>query len=113
MARLESKRLSISEAAKLLNVPTHLLRQWEDRFPHLKPGRDRAGRRFYVESDLEILRRIKQLLRHDHLTSKGASKRITQELYGEGRPRTRQEVVDLLDDMEAEIRRLLDLLGPE
>lgn len=109
----DERRLSISEAAKELEVPAHVLRRWEERFPHLKPGRDRANRRFYVKSDIESLRRVKQLLRHELLTSAGARKRIAQEVYGEGRPRTRREVVDMLDAMEAEIRGLLELLGPD
>ncbi|MBI5092950.1 MAG: MerR family transcriptional regulator [Candidatus Hydrogenedentes bacterium] len=113
MARLEDKRYPISAVAKELSVPPHLLRQWEEKFTQLKPRRDNAGRRYYLKADIEIARRIKQLLRHEQLTSKGASKRITQELIGEGRPKTKQEAVDLLDALESEIRGLLDLLGPD
>ncbi|MCC6145127.1 MAG: MerR family transcriptional regulator [Candidatus Hydrogenedentes bacterium] len=105
--------LSIAEASAELGVPAYVLRQWEAKFPPLRPGRDPAGRRRYAARDMSILRRIKQLVRHERLTLEGARIRLAQELYGEGRPRTRQEMVDLADHMEAEVRALLDLLDQD
>ena len=57
-------RYSISEVSELLNVPAHRLRQWEERFPPLDPARNRANQRYYTDADVEIVRRIKQLLQH-------------------------------------------------
>jgi hypothetical protein len=36
--------------------------------------------------------------------------RVAQELHGEGRPRTRQEAIDLVGRIEAEIRAMQALL---
>ena len=103
-------RYSISEVSEMLRVPAHRLRQWEARFPPLNPARNRANRRYYTEADVEIIRRIKQLLQHEKLTTKGAVRRLTNELYSVGRPQTRSEMVDLLDKMEHELRSMLDML---
>ncbi len=109
----DDRRYGISEVSEMTDVPTHVLRQWEARFPQLKPGRDRANRRYYKAADIAIVRRIKQLLWHEKMTTKGARVRLAEELRGEGRPRTRQEALDILDQMEEGIRKMLDLLETE
>ncbi|HRI88929.1 MAG TPA: MerR family transcriptional regulator [Candidatus Hydrogenedentes bacterium] len=109
MAQVE-RRYSIGEVSELLDVPIHVLRQWESRFPQLKPKRDRVKRRYYLHADIEIARRIKQLTRHEKLSSEGARMRLTQELHIEGRPKTRKELLDLVDRIENDVRDLLDLL---
>jgi len=113
MAILEGKRYAISEVSEMTGVAPHVLRQWEERFPQLKPRRDRANHRFYSAGDLEIVRRIKQLLYQEKMTTEGAKRRLAQELRGEGRPKTRQEAVELLEKIEAEARALLALLDDE
>ena len=104
------RRYKISEVAKELDVKIHVLRQWEERFPQLKPKRDRVQRRYYLQSDIEIARRIKQLTQNDHFKSKGARIRLSQELHIEGRPKTRKELLDLLDTIEDDVRKLLDTM---
>ena len=113
MTESQDRRYSIREVSEIVDVPQHLLRQWEDRFSQLKPARDRARRRYYTQGDIDIARRIKQLIRHEKLTTEGARKRLAQELRGEGRPRTRREAVELIDKIEAEVRDMLDLLGSD
>ncbi len=107
------RRLRISEVSEMTGVADHLLRQWEEKIPQLKPRRDRANRRYYLEKDVEIVRRIKHLMRHEKMGLDGVKIRIAQELHGEGRPRTRREAIDLVDRIESEVRSLLTLLDPE
>ena len=104
------RRQSIGEVAEQTGIATHLLRQWEAKFPQLKPRRDRAGRRIYFARDIEIIKRINFLIRHEKMTIQGARIRLAQELHGEGRPKTNREVVDLLDRIETEVRAMIDLL---
>jgi DNA-binding transcriptional MerR regulator len=96
----------------MTDVPIHQLRQWEGRFPQLRPRRDRANRRYYLAADIDIVRRIKQLIQHEGLTTAGAIKRLDLELHGVGKPLTRQELIDLVDELEHEVRAVLDLLDP-
>lgn len=110
MAIQENRRYRISEVSDMVGVPSHVLRQWETRFTQLKPKRDRANRRYYLPEDVEIARRIKELLRNEKLTSKGASRRLSQELFGEGRPRTNREARELIDKIENEVRAMRDIL---
>ena len=66
------KTYRIGEAAELLDLKTHVLRFWESEFPQLAPLRTDKGQRFYTESDLALLRRIRQLLHEQGMTIVGA-----------------------------------------
>ena len=66
------KTYRIGEAAELLGLKTHVLRFWEKEFSQLVPRRTDKGQRFYTESDLALLRRIRQLLHEQGMTIVGA-----------------------------------------
>ena len=72
---------TISEAADQLNVPQHVLRFWETKFPQLKPLKRGGGRRYYRPEDLALLKRISDLLYTQGYTIKGV-----QRLLSEGEP---------------------------
>ena len=67
---------TISEAADELDVPAHVLRFWESKFPQISPLKRAGGRRFYRPQDLQLLRGVKRLLYEDGFTIKGARKFI-------------------------------------
>jgi DNA-binding transcriptional MerR regulator len=65
---------TISEAADDLDLPQHVLRFWETRFPQIKPLKRGGGRRYYRPDDVELLRAIKQLLYGEGYTIKGVQR---------------------------------------
>jgi DNA-binding transcriptional MerR regulator len=67
---------TISEAAEDLDLPQHVLRFWETRFPQIKPLKRGGGRRYYRPDDLEFLRGLKHLLHEQRYTIKGVQKII-------------------------------------
>jgi DNA-binding transcriptional MerR regulator len=70
---------TISEVAVDLDVPQHVLRFWETKFPHVKPLKRAGGRRYYRPEDLDLLRGIRSLLYRDGLTIKGAQKILREQ----------------------------------
>ena len=50
----------ISEAAKRVNVETHVLRYWEEEL-ELSIGRTEMGHRYYTEEDVQLFNCIKEL----------------------------------------------------
>ena len=102
------RRYSIGEVSETLGVSVRTLRLWEEQFKQLKPKRDRVKRRYYLNDDIEVARRIKQLLKGEKLSAEGARIRLAQELHIEGRPRTKKELADLVDAIEDGIRNLID-----
>ncbi len=69
---------TISEAADDLDLPQHVLRFWETRFPQIKPLKRGGGRRYYRPDDLEFLRGLKHLLHEQRYTIKGVQKIIKE-----------------------------------
>jgi DNA-binding transcriptional MerR regulator len=62
---------TISEVADDLQVPQHVLRFWEGRFPQIKPVKRAGGRRYYRPEDVDLLAKIRDLLYKQGLTIKG------------------------------------------
>ncbi len=80
MAKQSGAFLTIGELSAELNVPQHILRYWETRFPALRPLQRAGNRRYYRPDDVEMARRIHRLLTVDGYTVRGAQ----QALSGKG-----------------------------
>jgi DNA-binding transcriptional MerR regulator len=65
---------TISEVADSLDVPQHVLRFWEGKFPQVKPLKRAGGRRYYRPEDIDLLRGIRTLLYGEGYTIKGVQK---------------------------------------
>jgi len=65
---------TISEVATDLDVPQHVLRFWETRFTQIRPLKRAGGRRYYRPEDVELLRRIRELLYNSGYTIKGVQR---------------------------------------
>ena len=78
---------SISEVAELLNLvnpktgtlSTHTLRFWEKQFKEIKPKIFAGKRRYYDHETIEILKKIKFLLKDKGMTIKGVKKQLIYE----------------------------------
>lgn len=66
---------TIGEVASILNVPQHVLRFWEGKFPDITPQK-RRGRRYYHGDDIEKLQYIKKLLYHEGYTIRGVQQHL-------------------------------------
>jgi len=69
---------TISEVASQLDLPQHVLRFWETKFPQIKPLKRGGGRRYYRPEDVDLLRRIRALLYDDGYTIRGVQKLLRQ-----------------------------------
>jgi DNA-binding transcriptional MerR regulator len=73
---------TISEVAGELDLPQHVLRFWETRFPQIKPLKRAGGRRYYRPRDIEVLRAIKHLLYGQGYTIKGVQRVLKEQSAG-------------------------------
>jgi DNA-binding transcriptional MerR regulator len=98
------KRLyyKIGEACKELGIQPYVLRYWETEFPALAPSKSRSGQRVYSEKELEIIRRIKQLLYEEGYTIAGAKKKLDAELAGGGLGEGEMTAVEEPEEVHAE-----------
>src|SRR5579871_113512 len=65
---------TIREVADGMDLPQHVLRFWETRFPQIRPLKRAGGRRYYRPDDVERLRVIKRLLYEEGYTIRGVQK---------------------------------------
>ena len=78
---------NISEVAELLNlvnqktgkISTHTLRFWEKEFKQIKPKIFAGKRRYYDSKTIEILKKIKFLLKDKGMTIKGVKNQLLNE----------------------------------
>jgi DNA-binding transcriptional MerR regulator len=70
---------TISEVADELEVPKHVLRFWEGRFPQIRPMKRGGGRRYYRPEDMALLRGICHLLHAEGYTIKGVQKILREQ----------------------------------
>ena len=78
---------TIGEVAKILNLksnikgglPTHTIRFWEKQFKQVKPKILNANRRYYDEKSINILKKIKFLLKDQGMTINGVKKILNGE----------------------------------
>lgn len=70
----------IGEACKALDIQPYVLRYWETEFPSLNPTKSKSGQRVYTDREIEVIRRIKQLLYEEGYTIAGAKKKLESEL---------------------------------
>jgi len=70
---------TISEVADELDLPQHVLRFWESRFPHIRPMKRGGGRRYYRPEDIDLLRGIRRLLYGDGYTIRGVQRILREQ----------------------------------
>ena len=71
---VQKRYFSISEVAKMLEVKPSLLRFWEKQFKQIAPKTNARGKRAYKQEDIDIIRRIYDLVKVQGLTLEGARK---------------------------------------
>ena len=82
MSKLNTAYKSIGEVAKILELndekkgrlKTHTIRFWEKKFKQIKPKLFNTNRRYYDQNSIDILKKIKYLLKVEGLTIKGVKK---------------------------------------
>jgi DNA-binding transcriptional MerR regulator len=106
----------ISEVAGDLDVPQHVLRFWESRFPQIKPMKRGGGRRYYRPDDVGLLRGIRHLLYSEGYTIRGVQRilreqgvQFVQAVWQDGAPQPAHAAV--ADEADAAPERGRGLLG--
>jgi len=84
MKKFDGAYKSIGEVAKILNLVnkkngslnTHTIRFWEKKFKNINPKIFAGRRRYYDKSSIELLKKIKFLLKNEGMTIKGVKKAL-------------------------------------
>ena len=87
MDKLDNAYKTIGEVAKILNLklndkgvlPTHVIRFWETQFKQIKPRILNSNRRYYDENTINLLKKVKFLLKDQGMTINGVKKILNNE----------------------------------
>ena len=87
MNKTDTAYKSIGEVAKLLNLinkkngnlNTHTIRFWEKEFKQIKPKILTGNRRYYNQSSIEVLKKVKYLLKEQGMTINGVKKLLNND----------------------------------
>ena len=82
MDKTDSAYKTIGEVAKILNLksnnkgvlPTHIIRFWETQFKQIKPKILNSNRRYYDLKTINLLKKVKFLLKDQGMTINGVKK---------------------------------------
>ena len=82
MNKSDSAYKTIGEVAKILNLksnkkgelPTHVIRFWETQFKQIKPKVMNANRRYYDKKCINLLKKVKFLLKDQGMTINGVKR---------------------------------------
>ena len=82
MDKSDSAYKTIGEVAKILQLkkkkkgvlPTHTIRFWETQFKQIKPKILNANRRYYDQETINLLKKVKFLLKDQGMTINGVKK---------------------------------------
>ena len=82
MDKSDSAYKTIGEVAKILNLksnkkgelPTHIIRFWETQFKQIRPKILNSNRRYYDEDCINLLKKVKFLLKEQGMTINGVKK---------------------------------------
>lgn len=70
---------SIGEVADMFNVNVSHIRFWTNEFSALKPTKNNKGNRLYTPDDIEVIRKIHELVKVQGFTLKGAQVKLREE----------------------------------
>ena len=87
MDKSDSAYKTIGEVAKILNLksnkkgelPTHIIRFWETQFKQIRPKILNSNRRYYDENCINLLKKVKFLLKEQGMTINGVKKILNGE----------------------------------
>jgi DNA-binding transcriptional MerR regulator len=82
MNKTDQAYKTIGEVTKILNIknrsgqkiPTHTIRFWEKNFKQIKPKILNGNRRYYDKKNVDLLKKIKYLLKDQGMTINGVKK---------------------------------------
>jgi DNA-binding transcriptional MerR regulator len=98
---------TISEVADELDIPQHVLRFWESRFPQIKPMKRAGGRRYYRPDDVDLLRGVRYLLYGEGYTIRGVQRILREQgqkfVQAVWQPGAAQPVAEAADEVSEDV----------
>ena len=99
---------TISEVSNEINIPAHVLRFWETKFPNINPLKRSGNRRYYRPEDVKLIIKIKTLLYDNGYTVKGVQKLLKENDHNKNNEKNniKEKLSNILKDIDNIIKKL-------
>jgi len=98
---------TISEVSNEVNIPAHVLRFWETKFPNINPLKRSGNRRYYRPEDIKLIIKIKTLLYDNGYTVKGVQKLLKEnDNKNNENNNIKEKLLSILKDIDNIIKKL-------
>ena len=98
---------TISEVSNEVNIPAHVLRFWETKFPNISPLKRSGNRRYYRPEDVKLIIKIKTLLYDNGYTVKGVQKLLKEnDNKNNEKNNIKEKLSSILKDIDNIIKKL-------
>ena len=98
---------TISEVSREINIPAHVLRFWETKFPNINPLKRSGNRRYYRPEDVKLIIKIKTLLYDNGYTVKGVQKLLKEnDNKNNEKNNIKEKLSSILKDIDNIIKKL-------
>ena len=98
---------TISEVSNEVNLPAHVLRFWETKFPNINPLKRSGNRRYYRPEDVKLIIKIKTLLYDNGYTVKGVQKLLKEnDNKNNEKNNIKEKLSSILKDIDNIIKKL-------
>ena len=98
---------TISEVSNEINIPAHVLRFWETKFPNINPLKRSGNRRYYRPEDVKLIIKIKTLLYDNGYTVKGVQKLLKENHNNNNEKNNiKEKLSSILKDIDNIIKKL-------
>ncbi|MDD5455163.1 MAG: MerR family transcriptional regulator [Candidatus Ratteibacteria bacterium] len=97
---------SIQEVSERTGIADYTLRYWEKEYNLLRPEKDSRGKRRYKASDVELIKKIKELIYDKDYKAAGVKKKLKQ--AQKGNP---ADLKSTLDIIKKELEEILEIVN--
>ena len=118
MIKLDSAYKSIGEVAEILelknlkkgSLSTHTIRFWEKNFKQIKPKIFNSNRRYYDKKSIDVLKKIKFLLKDQGMTIEGVKKMLNKDNPLELDDSSNQSITALDNNLKFKINKISKII---
>ncbi len=99
----------LREVCRLTGLPDTTIKRWEEQFPQIKPIRNRAANRSYLEKDVKLIFYIRDLIYVHKLDEQAVRERL--KTYNPNKDRESPAYLkELLSEVKMELEEIRELL---
>ena len=103
---------SITEVSEMFELNASTLRFWEKEFDVLKPTKNKKGNRLFTQKDIDLLRKIVELVKQKGYTIQGAKDQLksnlSQKNIDNNNNNNNQKVIEKLKLIKSKLIKLGD-----